>query len=52
MIGYKADGSLDYINSNSVRKISLIAIDKDLNKINLDNLTLSIDNVLSVPQVG
>ena len=43
MIGYKADGSLNYINSNSVRKISLIAIDKDLNKINLDNLTLSID---------
>ncbi len=43
MIGYKADGSLSYINNDSVRKISLIAIDKNLEKINLENITLSIE---------
>ncbi len=43
MIGYKPDGSLSYINNDSVRKISLIAIDKNLEKINLENITLSIE---------
>ena len=43
MIGYKADGSLSYVNNDSVRKISLIAIDKNLEKISLENITLNIE---------
>lgn len=45
LIGYKADGKLDYINSNSVRKLSFIAIDQNLEKINLDEVTLKIEDI-------
>lgn len=45
LIGYKADGSLDYINFNSVRKLSFIAIDKNLNKIDVDDVTLKIEEI-------
>lgn len=45
LIGYKADGSLGYINSNSVRKLSFIAIDQKLNKIDLEGVTLKIEEI-------
>ncbi len=45
LIGYKADGSLSYINRDSVRKLSFIAIDQDLKKIDLKDVTLSIEEV-------
>src|SRR5690606_30903929 len=38
-IGYKANGKLDYINSNSKRSIEFIAIDSALKKLGSDNLT-------------
>jgi len=45
LIGYKADGSLSYINSKSKRKITLIAIDQKLNQIDLDDVTMQIEDV-------
>lgn len=39
LIGYKANGKLDYINSNSKRSIEFIAIDSALKKLGSDNLT-------------
>ena len=45
LIGYKADGSLSYINRDSKRKLSFIAIDQDLNRINLSDVTINIEEV-------
>lgn len=45
LIGYKADGKLDYINSNSVRKLKFIAIDQNLEQINVNDVTLKIEDV-------
>lgn len=45
LIGYKADGKLDYINANSVRKLSFIAINQQLEKIDLDEVTLKIEDI-------
>lgn len=45
LIGYKADGKLSYINRNSVRKLNLIAIDKNLEKTAVNNITISIEEV-------
>lgn len=45
LIGYKADGSLDYINSNSVRKLSFVAIDKNLNRIDVEDVKLKIEDI-------
>lgn len=42
LIGYKPDGTLSYINQNSKRSLSLIAIDPKLNKTAVNDLTLSI----------
>lgn len=42
LIGYKADGDLSYINKDSKRKISFIAIDKELQKIDLKDISLVI----------
>ncbi len=45
LVGYKADGKLDYINANSKRKLSFIAIDQNLEQISLSDVTLSIEEV-------
>lgn len=45
LIGYKADGSLSYINKKTERKISLIAIDQNLEKIDLKGVTLELDEI-------
>ncbi|MBQ4379317.1 MAG: hypothetical protein II821_09000 [Treponema sp.] len=45
LIGYKADGSLSYINRDSVRKLTFIAIDQDLKKIDLKDVTLNIEEI-------
>ena len=45
LIGYKTDGRLDYINKNSKRKLSFIAVDQNLNKINLDNITVQTEEI-------
>src|SRR5690606_24328741 len=39
LIGYKANGKLDYINSNSKRSIEFIAIDLALKKLGSGSLT-------------
>ena len=43
VIGYKADGSLSYIEKEGTRQVSIIAVDKELNKIKLDDVTLHIE---------
>ena len=45
IIGYKADGSLSYIPRNSVRKIDLIAIDQNLDKTEVKNINLKIEEI-------
>ncbi len=40
LVGYKANGDLNYINKNSERSIELIAIDNTLKQIGKDKLTL------------
>ncbi|PCI51798.1 MAG: alpha-2-macroglobulin [Moraxellaceae bacterium] len=51
LIGYKADGALDYINSKSQRTLQFIAIDPDLKQIALPGLRikqLEIESVSSL----
>lgn len=38
LVGYKADGKLNYINANSKRSIEFITIDASLNKVKKDDL--------------
>ncbi len=45
MIGHKADGSLAYVNKDSKRIISFIAIDPDLKRTAVRDLTLSLSEV-------
>lgn len=45
LIGYKADGKLSYVNKDSDRKLSFIAINQDLEKIDLDNITLQLEEI-------
>ena len=45
LIGYKADGSLSYINAKSKRKLTLIAIDQKLNQIDLNDVTMQIEDI-------
>ena len=45
LIGYKADGKLSYVNRNSVRKLNLIAIDKNLERTSVDKITICIEEV-------
>lgn len=45
LIGYKADGSLGYINSKSKRKLKFIAIDQKLNQIDLNDVTMQIEKI-------
>ena len=45
LIGYKTDGSLSYISRDSVRKISLLAIDQNLARTDVKNITLKIEEI-------
>ena len=42
VIGYKPDGDLHYIDMNRARGVDLIAIDSQLNKIAVENVTLNV----------
>ncbi|MFO7592528.1 MAG: alpha-2-macroglobulin [Pseudomonadota bacterium] len=42
LVGYKTDGRLGYINKDSERTISFIAIDNDLNTLGRDDLKLKL----------
>ncbi len=45
LVGYKADGDLKYVNKDSKRAISLIAIDPDLARTNVGDLELTINEL-------
>lgn len=45
LIGYKTDGKLSYINRNSVRNLNLIAIDQNLEKTSVQNITITVEEV-------
>jgi uncharacterized protein YfaS (alpha-2-macroglobulin family) len=42
VIGYKADGDLRYIDMNKPRAINLVAVDPQLNRIAVENVTLNL----------
>src|SRR5213596_1018690 len=42
VIGYKADGDLRYIDMNKPRAIDLVAVDPQLNRIAVENVTLNL----------
>src|SRR5881396_3202736 len=42
VIGYKADGDLRYIEMNKPRAIDLVAVDPQLNRIAVENVTLNL----------
>ncbi|MFC3150361.1 alpha-2-macroglobulin [Litoribrevibacter euphylliae] len=42
LVGYKADGGLDYLNKEQARTISLVAVNPKLERIALDGLTLKL----------
>ena len=42
VIGWKADGDLNYIEANKPRGLELIAVDSQLNRIAVENVTLNI----------
>ena len=43
VVGYKADGDLNYINANTPRAVDLLAVDPQLNRIAVENVTLDVD---------
>ena len=45
LLGYKADGDLDYIKKDTKRKFNFIAIDQNLEKIAVNDITLKIEEV-------
>lgn len=48
LIGFKADGKLDYINKDSQRSIEFIAIDQQLKKISAQGLTLRLKEIQNI----
>jgi len=42
VVGYKTDGNLNYINANTPRAVDLLAVDPQLKRIPLENLTLEV----------
>jgi alpha-2-macroglobulin len=42
VIGYKADGDLRYIEMNKLRGVDLVAVDPQLNRIAIENVTLNL----------
>ncbi|MCR5699284.1 MAG: hypothetical protein K6G52_06560, partial [Treponemataceae bacterium] len=45
LLGYKADGDLDYIKKDTKRKFNFIAIDQNLERIGVNDITLKIEEV-------
>ena len=48
LVGYKADGKLDFININSERTLSLVAINNELKFVALDKLKKRLSKVQSI----
>lgn len=42
VVGYKADGNLNYINANTPRALDLVAVDPQLKRLALENVTLNV----------
>ena len=42
VVGYKTDGNLSYINANTPRAVDLLAVDPQLKRIALENITLDV----------
>lgn len=42
VVGYKADGPLNYINARTPRGVDLLAVDSRLNKVAVENVTLNV----------
>jgi uncharacterized protein YfaS (alpha-2-macroglobulin family) len=42
VVGYKADGDLNYINANTPRVVDLLAVDPQLNRIAVQSATLNV----------
>jgi alpha-2-macroglobulin len=42
VVGYKTDGNLNYINANTPRAVDLLAVDPQLKRIALENVTLEV----------
>jgi len=42
VVGYKADGDLNYISAKTPRGVDLVAVDPQLNRLALENVTLNI----------
>lgn len=42
VVGYKADGDLNYINAKTPRGVDLLAVDPQLNRLALENVTLNV----------
>ncbi len=42
VVGYKADGNLNYINANTPRAVDLLAVDPQLKRIGIENVTLDV----------
>ena len=42
VVGYKADGNLNYINANTPRAVDLLAVDPQLNRIAIESVTLDV----------
>ncbi|HEX8078246.1 MAG TPA: MG2 domain-containing protein, partial [Chthoniobacterales bacterium] len=42
VVGYKSDADLKYINAGTPRAVDLVAVDSNLNKIALENVTLNV----------
>ena len=48
MVGFKADGGINYIKKNTKRKINFIAVDNDLSRVSLSDLALKIEKLEKV----
>ena len=48
MVGFKADGGINYIKKNTKRKIGFIAIDNDLSRVSLADLALKTEKLEKV----
>ena len=48
LVGYQADGKLDYINADSERQLEFIAIDKTLNRKSASDLNLKLIEIQQV----
>ncbi len=42
VVGYKSDGNLNYINANTPRTVDLLAVDPQLKRIAIENVTLDV----------